>query len=129
MRNNKMIPISAKNIKKLSDTFAKKNVLKHQMILQRNVNDTTLIYKKQSNTDMNMILEILYHMKTMQYTANSSVQMTLQKQQIQNILNVSIAANELKEVKDLLLSEKNWNTVLIEKAINCVENILKKTAY
>lgn len=118
-----MIPISAKNIKKLSDTFAKKNVLKHQTILQRNVNDTTLIYKKQSNTDMNMILEILYHMKTMQYTANSSVQMTLQKQQIQNILNVSIAANELKEVKDLLLSEKNWNTVLIEKAINCVENI------
>ncbi|NDO46145.1 hypothetical protein, partial [Clostridium sp. MD294] len=126
MKNNKIIPISAKNIKKLSDTFTKKNILKHQTILERNVKDTALIYKKQSSIDMNMILEILYYIKTMQHTTNFNFQMVLQKQQIQNILNSSILGNELKEVKNLLLSEENCNTVLIEKAINCIENILKK---
>lgn len=129
MINNKLLPISAKNIKTISDTFAKKNILKHKTILERDVKDTTLIYKKQSNMDRNMILEILYHMKAMQYTANSNFQIKLQKQYIQNILNIYTVSNELKEIKNLFFSQQNWDIVFIQKAISYIENILKKKQY
>ncbi len=128
MINNKLLPISAKNIKTISDTFAKKNILKHKTILERDVKDTTLIYKKQSNMDRNMILEILYHMKAMQYTANSNFQIKLQKQYIQNILNIYTVSNELKEIKNLFFSQQNWDIVFIQKAISYIENILKKNS-
>ncbi len=116
-----------KNIKKISDVFAKNIIAKNQMTIQMYQYNVTMVYHKQQSDAVEWVLNILYHMKMALNTKSSAIQIAIQKQQIQNIFCISMFSREWSELKNLFLSQQNWNIAFLEKAIDNIETVLKKS--
>ena len=124
MKKNNITQI--KNIKKVSDVFAKNIIAKNQITMQMYQYDVTIVYHKQQWDMIEWILNLLYHMKIIQYTKYSTIKMMLQKQQVQNIFFISMFYKQWNEVKNLFLSQQNCNTIFLKKCIDDIETGLKK---
>ena len=110
------------------DTFEKKLMQKYTVFSNTEQEYISMIHKKDITifSYMQMILELLYQMKSMQQTNGCVLQNTIIKQQIQSILHATIVFPEITFLKEMLYQNKKWDSVFLEKAIYEIENNIKK---
>ena len=110
------------------DTFEKKLMQKYTVFSNTEQEYISMIHKKDITifSYMQMILELLYQMKSMQQTNGCILQNTIIKQQIQSILHATIVFPEITFLKEMLYQNKKWDSVFLEKAIYEIENNIKK---
>ena len=110
------------------DTFEKKLMQKYTVFSNTEQEYISMIHKKDITifSYMQMILELLYQMKSMQQTNGCILQNTIIKQQIQSILHATIVFPEITFLKEMLYQNKKWDSVFLEKEIYEIENNIKK---
>ena len=125
MKKTEEIKLFVKKSQMKKDAFYKSIAGKYTPFASAQQQNVSLMHKK-DNGLYEMILELLYQMRSLKYTNQYVFQSTMLKQQIQSILQTTVVFGEMHFLKELLYENKKWDAVFLEKVIYEIESNIKK---